>query len=210
MNKSSARNVSEFCDIRARDAEGRATIVFVPGHEGREYFVFIHRNDALKVRCNQPGPCGNHGCEGSRKHFCYHMLAALEFTAADQGMTLSWCESKEDAERLARIDGKVFHARSLQSDAEVWGVVKGGEKQAFDLLTWADELENVSWYDATLAQSLATHGVSTPRQLDKLHQLFTKHPERKDDLMAIFSEAVLAHGRNVLHGEDEGDLTRCQ
>ena len=81
---------------------------------------------------------------------------------------------------------------------------------AFDLLAWADELEDVSWYDATLAKSLATHGASTPQQLDKLHQLFTKHPERKDDLLAIFSEAVLAHGRNVLHGEDEGDLTRCQ
>jgi len=151
--------------------------------------------------------CGNQGCAGSRKYFCYHMLAALEFAAADQGMTLSWCESKEDAERLARIDGKVFHARSLQSDAEVWGVVKGGEKQTFDLLAWADELENTAgWYDATLAKSLANHGASTPAQLDKLHQLFTKHPERKDDLMAIFSQAVLAHGRTVLRGEDVKEI----
>ena len=134
------------------------------------------------------------------------MLAALEFAAADQEMTLSWCESKADAERLTRISGKVFHARSLQSDAEAWGVVKGGEKQAFDLLAWADELENVSWYDATLAQSLATHGASTPQQLDKLHQLFTKHPEHKDDLLVIFSEAVLAHGRNVLRGENVKEI----
>ena len=210
MNKSSARNVSEFCDIRARDAEGRATIVFVPGHEGREYFVFIHRNGALKVRCNEPGPWGNQGCKGSLKHFCYHMLAALEFAAADQGMTLSWCESKEDAERLARIDGKVFHARSLQSDAEVWGVVKSSKKElkpAFDLLAWADELERtVGWYDATLAKSLANHGTSTSQQQDKLAQLMAKFPERKGDLLAIFPEAVLAHGRNVLRGENVREI----
>ena len=50
------------------------------------------------------------------------------------------------------------------------------------------------------------HGVSTPQQLDKLHQLFTKHPERKDDLLATFSEAVLAHGRNVLRGENVKEI----
>ena len=78
---------------------------------------------------------------------------------------------------------------------------------AFDLLAWADELENtVGWYDAELAKSLAMHGVSTPQQLDKLHQLFTKHPERKDDLLATFSEAVLAHGRNVLRGENVKEI----
>ena len=78
---------------------------------------------------------------------------------------------------------------------------------AFDLLAWADELERtVSWYDATLAKSLATHGVSTPQQLDKLHQLFVKHPEHKDDLLVIFSEAVLAHGRNVLRGENAREI----
>jgi len=78
---------------------------------------------------------------------------------------------------------------------------------AFDLLAWADELERtVSWYDATLAKSLANHGANTPAQLDKLHQLFTKYPERKSDLLAVFSEAVLAHGRNVLRGENVREI----
>lgn len=78
--------------------------------------------------------------------------------------------------------------------------------ESFDLLAWADELENVSWYDATLARSLANHGANTPQQLDKLHQLFEKHPERKDDLLVIFSEAVLSHGRNVLRGENVREI----
>ena len=213
MNKSSARNVKEFCDIRARDDEGRPTIVFVPGHEGREYFVFIHRNGYLRARCNEPGPWGNWGCEGSRKHFCYHMLAALEFAAEDQGKSISWCESEQDAERLARIEGTVFCAQHANhADVKVWGVVREkGRKQeskpAFDLLAWAAVLEDTAgWYDATLARSLANHGLSTAQMHEKLSQLTGKYPERKNDLLALFSEEVLAHGRAVLHSEDVKEI----
>jgi len=78
---------------------------------------------------------------------------------------------------------------------------------AFDLLAWADELENTAgWYFATLAQSLANHGAGTPQQQDKLAQLMAKFPERKDDLLAVFSEAVLTHGRNVLRGENVKEI----
>jgi hypothetical protein len=207
VNKQSARHVKEFCQIWNRDAEGRPTVIFVPGHNGHRYGVRIKRNGNIGVQCFRQD-VQNVECKGnSNGHICYHALAALEFAAEDQGLTLSWCESEQDAERLARIEGKVFHAKSLQSDAEVWGVVKGGEQQAFDLLAWADELENtVGWYDAELAKSLATRGADTPAQLNKLHQLFTKHPERKSDLLAIFSEAVLAHGRGVLRGENVKEI----
>jgi len=208
VNKSSARNVKEFCDIRARDAEGRATIVFVPGHEGREYFVFVHRNDVLKVRCNEPGVWGNRDCKGnSNGHICYHALAALEVAAKDQGKTISWCESKADAENLAHLGGKVFHAKSGQGTGEVWGVIRGSKEPAFDLLAWADDLEDiVGWYFATLARSLASHGAETDQQRDKLAQLMAKFPECKDDLLAMFPEAVLAHGRAILRGEDVKEI----
>ena len=210
MNKSSARNVKEFCDIRARDAEGRATIVFVPGHEGREYFVFIHRNGVLRVRCNEPGPWGNHGCEGSRKHFCYHMLAALEFAAANQGMTLSWCESKADAERLARISGKVFHARSLQSDAEVWGVVRGSESETQDAPK-DTLLDKATRYVALHRQWVANpSAMQDNKEWQKLHEYFLVKGWNYSTVERYWREndpeAVLAHGRNVLRGEDVKEI----
>jgi len=204
VNKSSARKVSEFCQIWSRDQEDRASVVFVPGHDGHRYVVYIERNGSIGVRCLRQDVRAE--CKGnSNGHICYHALAALEVAAEDQGMTVAWCESEQAAKNLANLGGKVFCVKSLQGSGEAWGVVKD-EMEVFDLRAWADELENVSWYDATLARSLANHGANTPQQLDKLHQLFEKHPERKDDLLVIFSEAVLSHGRNVLRGENVREI----
>ena len=83
------------------------------------------------------------------------------------------------------------------------------EPEAFDLLAWADELENTAgWYDAELAKSLATHGAGTPAQQDKLAQLLDKHPEKCGGLAAMFPEAVLAHGRAILCGENAREILR--
>lgn len=120
MNK----HVKQFCDVRARDARGRVGIVLVPGDEGREHFVSIHRNECIGVRCNETDVCGTRECESnSGDHVCRHALMALEVAAEDQGMTLSWCESEVTAEELAQTGGEMFHARSRQGTGEVWGVV---------------------------------------------------------------------------------------
>lgn len=208
MNEPSA-SVKQFCDVRARDARGRATIVFVPGYEGREYFVFIHRNNTLVIHCNEPGVWGNRGCEdNSGDHICCHAMVALEVAAEDQGMTLSWCENEAAAEELAQTGGNVFHARNRQGTGEAWGVVvEDGEKNV-PVDTLLDK--------ATRYVRLHQRWLVDPPQLlgdeewKALREYFAvkhwtystieKYRQENDP------EAVLARGRALLHGEDVKEI----
>jgi len=74
---------------------------------------------------------------------------------------------------------------------------------AFDLLKWADELEQtVGWYDAGLARKLAKHGLATPAEIIALRQLLEKYPEKCDELLALFpyeEEAWMASAAKEQH-----------
>jgi hypothetical protein len=43
MNKQSAKQATEFIQVLNRDREGRASVVSVPGHQGRRYTVILKR-----------------------------------------------------------------------------------------------------------------------------------------------------------------------
>jgi len=125
MNIASARNVREFVYVLARDCEGRPSQFLVPGHEGRQYKITLKRNGKLRAECQQVGSIMHFtACKGNQRCVCYHVLAACIVSASEQSKELSWCESQADAERLARIEGKVFTVKSAQSGKVAYGVVK--------------------------------------------------------------------------------------
>jgi hypothetical protein len=124
MNITSARNVSEFVHVLARDGEGRPTRFLVPGHKGRQYEVSFDRNGGLQAWCFRIDDESGDPCKGNAHCTCYHVLASCLVAAEKQGKELSWCESQADAERLARIEGKVFTVKSAQSGKVAYGVVR--------------------------------------------------------------------------------------
>jgi len=125
MNITSARNVSEFVHVLARDSEGRPIQFLVPGHEGRQYKVTLKRNGGLRAECQQVGSIMHFtACKGNSHCVCYHVLAACIVSASEQGKELRWCLHKSDAERLNRIGGKVFTVKSAQSGKVAYGVVR--------------------------------------------------------------------------------------
>jgi len=143
MNITSARNVSEFVHVLAKDSEGRPTHLLVPGHEGRKYSVTLKRNGGLSAHCFQIVSSTSASCKGSSHCICYHVLAACIVSASEQGKELSWCESQADAERLSNIEGKVFTVRSSQSGEMAYGVVRelnDGGKVELDLTSDGSEM----------------------------------------------------------------------
>ena len=142
MNIVSARNASEFVHVLDRDSKDRPTRLLVPGHEGRQYEVILERNSILEAECHTPTShidgftvkSAASGelfvvCKGNQHSICYHVLAAAIHTASEQGKELSWCETEQDAKRLARLAGKVFTVKSAQSGKLAYGVVKDVEPE---------------------------------------------------------------------------------
>ena len=124
MNAQSARNAKEFVHILAKDNQSRPTRFHVPGHARRHYEVSLERNDHLGAYCFREDDDSGDACRGNSHAVCYHVLAACLIAAEAQGKELSWCESETDAERLARVGGKVFTVKSAQSGMSAWGVVR--------------------------------------------------------------------------------------
>jgi len=104
-------------------SNGKRTTYSVPGSQGKQYRVKIRRNGSLSVQCwleaNQADCAGN-----ANGTVCYHGMAVCEKLAADAGKSIVWCASQPDAERLARIGGKVFKVKSHQSGSTMYGVCK--------------------------------------------------------------------------------------
>ena len=201
MNTKSAKNVREFVAITERDSEDRPSVLRTPGHNGNVYEVTLTRNGCVSVTCKQ---VSGTACLGNSYSVCYHVLAACEVAAEDAGLQLSWCNSQADAQRLARIEGHTFCVESAQSGKRAWGVVRGHK---FSLTEWADKLENENWYFAELARKVALHSPDgNGTSLDALGQLLNKYPEQRKNLAALFPEAVLKIGREILRGEEEVEL----
>lgn len=116
MNISSARKAKEFCKVARSDADG--TIVRVPGHEGRLYFVKVSPNTSvISITCREK----NHSeCKGNSSSICYHSLAAVLFL--NPGAKL--CETASDAENLANLGGTAMVIHSTQSGRGAGVVLK--------------------------------------------------------------------------------------
>lgn len=142
MNIQEAKKISGFCSIARIDGTG--TVVRVPGHSGRVYFVKVSPRwdlGEIQVECRHgktKSGKGGHGCPGNSKSVCYHSLAAVLFLQ-NQGRRKKLavlCGTIEDAKRLANLKndpahiGNSYRIVSAQSGAEAGIVIPSSRKMA--------------------------------------------------------------------------------
>lgn len=84
--------------------------------------------------------------------------------------------------QLIQTDANHAHAQATTPEA-AYDAYRGAHQKALAglqgrLLAWANELEDISWYDAVLARTVGKHlGSFTPAEWDALDQLREKYPD---------------------------------
>ena len=124
-----ARAAAEFAAILKRNKNGQPTVIQVPGHSGKRYEQFIRRNDhrksGLTVECQLETGFGHILCPGnSNGTICYHSIAAIEVVVKDCSMKVSWCQTKEIADKLARLGGRAYPVYSWNGTGILYAVIK--------------------------------------------------------------------------------------
>lgn len=118
-----------FAKVSQYDTDGKVKSVYVPGSEGKQYQVIIRRKNGqmstellLIVNGNQVKP--TYGAQ-----ITYHQLSAVMLSAKEQGYTVTWTANREDAVRLSRLGGTVFHFSNHDNHTNLmWGVMRKEEK----------------------------------------------------------------------------------
>lgn len=128
MNTVSARAVREFVRVTERDQFGQVKVVEMPGHGGRRYQVILRRKGCyITAECRQDlGGYGYGDCKGNSNSGspCYHSLSAVQKAAGEKRLTIAWCKSQADAQRLVNLGGTIICVRSHQGAGEAWGVAR--------------------------------------------------------------------------------------
>ncbi len=127
MNIISAKRAAEFANIQKMDSRGRVTHALVPGHKGAWYEVLIRRymQDGVQVIATQCTCIKDKSpCKGNANNICYHSLAAILAGAEKTKVKVSFCKTKEAAEKLANIGGTSHIVQSLQSQKTIWMIAK--------------------------------------------------------------------------------------
>ena len=125
-----AKAAAQFSKILARDVSGRVTSVLTPGSEGKQYRVILRRNGHITTECQCQTSIGDVACEGNKVSVCYHSLTALIVSAEAKDGQVSFCESKDDADKLAHTGRTVSRVTSHQCEgAELWMAVRYAKVQ---------------------------------------------------------------------------------
>jgi hypothetical protein len=127
MNIISAKRASEFVNIQKTDSRGRVTQALVPGHRGVFYQVLVTRHnhdgvETISTHCTYAKD--KLPCKGNSNNICYHSIAAIMAGADKTKVKVSFCNTKEAAEKLGNIGGIFYSFRSLQSKKTVWLIAK--------------------------------------------------------------------------------------
>ncbi len=131
MNTNEARLARPFGKVLNRDGKGRPVTVLVPGHEGRQYEVIVHRgvhagHAAMLPECSLvtalgpvPCPAASHGL------LCYHAMAALILCASDQRMQVRFCKSFSHAQRASRFNrARTLLVKAYRGKSILWLAVE--------------------------------------------------------------------------------------
>jgi len=123
MKREKAKSLSKLGLIKRFSSR----LWLVPGSEGRRYEVRRLANsnafECHRLVGSNPTGFGRQPCLGNTYSVCYHVLAAVYSAASERKSKVAFCESQEDARRLARLGGKVYRVRSAQSGKSVWAVL---------------------------------------------------------------------------------------
>jgi len=99
----------------------------VPGSNGKRYEV-RRLKDSNSFECfllvgSNPQAWGREPCKGNSFSVCYHVLSALNYSAAAKRFTVAFCENEQSAQKLSRLGGKVYRIHSAQSGKSIWAVL---------------------------------------------------------------------------------------
>lgn len=124
MNVKSARRAQEFVSITTTDTLNCVTSASVPGHNGKIYEVKIARTSRGGMLSTCKCQLDGSDCPGSKNTICYHVLAVLIASAGKlkPKVRLSFCDTKEAAQALVNIAGRMFPLKSKVSGKQVWAV----------------------------------------------------------------------------------------
>lgn len=128
-----AQAAAVFGQIINRDDKGRARCVNVPGSDGKKRMVVLRRHPmGISTTCNaiveRGQVVGYVPCPGNTYvTVCYSSMAALIVAAKDVKVRIAFCATERDADRLARLGGRVIKVWSRQQRKHydpLWVVIK--------------------------------------------------------------------------------------
>ena len=124
--KTNAQSAARFGLITDKSHDNHVKSVTVPGHDGKSYLViFSYLKGEIVVDCNCRTAIGIKPCQGSYHGVCYHSMAAVIKAAQETGKKVSFCQSEESANRVAKLGGKVILVTSRRNARKhLWVVVK--------------------------------------------------------------------------------------
>lgn len=203
MNVNSAKKAVEFVTLAKNLADG--TVYRVPGHNRRVYFVKVSpdwENEnglTVHVTCRRVVKGRRIECPGNSKHtICYHALAAVLFHFKDDSPRI--CESVDDAERLARIKGRVIRIESTQGSGLTGVVVRGMYKKEKERAEIARiRMNGQMTTDAALYESAAEYLELTER----LTSLGNEEAYRLTLIRRLWARMKWSHGDVVKFVEKE-------
>lgn len=127
-----ARAAARFALIQKRDAQGRPSVVLVPGHQAARYQVILRRKgnhgELMTVECRkEAGVAGYIPCQGnSNGTVCYHAMAAVIAAAEDSGYVVKFSDKPATAIKLKNFGGQAYVLRSEQGNGELYVTVYKG------------------------------------------------------------------------------------
>lgn len=127
--KNRAKAALEFCHIMARDKQGRAVKVRVPGHLGKMHETILRWGEhTVSVECRIDTGLGYVPCPG-QGYVCYHGLAAVICACRDRGYKVSLGEL-DDLHRLKNLGGLIIAIQSWSKSAEtIWALLSPIKKR---------------------------------------------------------------------------------
>ena len=127
-----ARAAVRFALIQKRDAQGRPSVVLVPGHQAARYQVILRRKgshgELMTAECRkEAGPVGYIPCQGNvNSTVCYHAMAAVVAAAGDSGYVVKFSDKPVTAIKLKNFGGQAYVLRSEQGIGGLYVTVYKG------------------------------------------------------------------------------------
>lgn len=124
--KLNAKSAAKFAAVADRTYNNHIKSVIVPGHDGKQYLViFTFQAGEIAMECHTKTGVGLIPCKGGNVAVCYHMMAAIVRAAEESKKSVSFCQTQDVAERLAKLGGKVFKLVSRKNpENNLWAVIK--------------------------------------------------------------------------------------
>lgn len=108
------------------DKSGRIINALVPGSQAKTYEVIARREgrNYIETECLLQTGAGTQECKGGWSAVCYHALAVLLTSAAQNGLDAAICQSLASAQRRKNINGNVYKIQSKHAPKNpLWLVV---------------------------------------------------------------------------------------